>query len=130
MKTGPRKPLVAPRPANRMSSRLPASSSFWRLKGMLAIRLVSRRGAQKESRISTSRNGTGWSLSKGGSAPAAGAPVSNGQASRAGSHAQRFVHGRFIRTRGARFWPAREVAHCSQPARYCIQFEFIVMPDR
>ena len=58
-----------------MSSRLPASSSFWRLKGMLATRLVSRRGAQKESWMVTSLNGTGRSLSKGCSEPNASGPA-------------------------------------------------------
>src|ERR1039458_2011142 len=89
MNTGPRKPLVASRAAKRMFSRLPASSSFWRLKGMLATRLVSRRGAQKESWMVTSVNGTGRNFSKGCSEPNASGPANSVRAKSADATVRR-----------------------------------------
>src|ERR1041385_7889412 len=68
MKTGPVKPLVAFSAASSRLWILPDFSSIARLTGMLATRLVSWRGAQKESWICTWVKGTPRSFTNAGSA--------------------------------------------------------------
>ena len=84
---------------------------------MLATRFVSRRGAQNESWIATSLNGTGQSLSNNGSAPAASGPVRSIEASNPGSQLLALLRDWFARSCGVMLQPARGWPRRSQSVR-------------